>query len=278
MVIFVLAILGACMGSFVNALVWRVHEQSRLTKKSQLKQRQELSVVKGRSMCPDCRHELGVADLLPIISWVSLRGRCRYCKSPIGWQYPLVEAITAMLFICSYVYWPFELDSAGLTGFIAWLGILTGFVALTVYDIRWMLLPNRILHPLYALGLVFAVSRIVGNSDVAADVVMLLVTMAVTGGLFHLLFEMSQGRWIGGGDVRLGYLIGLLLLRPELGLLMLFTASLLGTLMAMPQLFRKKLTRFSHIPFGPFLMAATMIVLLFGQSLVDWYQAQFLYL
>src|SRR5690348_8244818 len=115
MIVLLLGALGLGLGSFVNALVWRLHEQELAEeepkhKRAKGKARQlsakELSIVSGRSMCPDCHHELAPQDLIPVLSWLWLRGKCRYCSKPISWQYPLVELVTAALFIVSYLSWP----------------------------------------------------------------------------------------------------------------------------------------------------------------------------
>src|SRR3954465_436221 len=104
MIIAVLVVLGLCLGSFVNALVWRLHEQEEGgSKKAAAK---KLSIIKGRSMCPHCKHALKPIDLIPVISWLSLRGKCRYCSKPISIQYPIVELSTALLFVVSYIWWP----------------------------------------------------------------------------------------------------------------------------------------------------------------------------
>src|SRR5690242_7308270 len=111
-----LVVLGLCLGSFVNALVWRLHEQEELKiakPKGWRKRLRELSIMRGRSMCPHCRYQLAVVDLVPVVSWLSLRGKCRYCSKPIGWQYPVVEAGVAVLFALSYVWWPLALHGYG---------------------------------------------------------------------------------------------------------------------------------------------------------------------
>src|SRR5665213_2769212 len=97
MIIALLALLGLVFGSFVNALVWRLHEQEVLLekrKKPSKKQLEKLSILNGRSMCPHCKHELAIKDLVPLFSWIALKGKCRYCGKPISWQYPVVELLT----------------------------------------------------------------------------------------------------------------------------------------------------------------------------------------
>jgi prepilin signal peptidase PulO-like enzyme (type II secretory pathway) len=278
MIILILIILGLSFGSFVNALVWRMYQQA-LPKKKRVASDTELSIAKGRSMCPHCKHTLAWYDLLPIISWLGLRGKCRYCQGSISWQYPLVELITATMFVLSYVFWGEDLSSwSSYALFAVWLAALVAFMALIVYDVRWMLLPNKIVFPLLGLGIISAIIRALGSDAPVRAVVMALGGLAVAGGIFYVLFQISNGAWIGGGDVKLGFAIGLLLGSPLLAFLMLFVASLLGLLVASPSIALKKSKLSSKIPFGPFLIASTIFVMLFGQQIIDWYGSTFLYL
>jgi len=256
---------GLALGSFVNALTWRVHEQSKKRKTK------GLSVLNGRSMCPHCKHVLAAKDLVPVFSWLALRGKCRYCRKPIMVQYPLVELLTAGLFVASYVFWPLSLDLHGIINFGAWLVILTGFVALIVYDIRWMLLPNRIIYPLIALASALAVFNLIYIGTLSA-LLDLVFGVLVAGGIFYVLFTISSGRWIGGGDVKLGFLIGLILTGPAEAFLVLLLASSLGTVFVLPGLLLRKVTTSSRIPFGPFLIVAAILVKLFGAALIEWYR------
>lgn len=265
-------ILGLAFGSFVNALVWRVHEQSKSKKPAK-----DLSIMQGRSMCPACHHQLGALDLLPVVSWVMLKGKCRYCHKPISWQYPLVELFTAALFGFSYIFWPFGWSGLGIFQFVIWLSMLTGFMALAVYDIRWQILPNRIIYPLGALALVQAIVLAFGHKDWHVILGALLGVLCL-GGLFYVLFQVSGGKWIGGGDVRLGFVLGLLVGGPSQAILLLFIASLLGTVASLPVLAAKKPDLKRRVAFGPFLLAAGVIVYLFGASMVNWYKTRLLLL
>lgn len=266
MILAFLVILGLAMGSFVNALVYRLHEQS---KHGKPKEKSNLSITKGRSICPYCKHRLAAADLVPIFSWLALRGKCRYCQKPISWQYPLVELVTAALFVASYFLWPVELEGfAPIFGFIFWLVALTGFIALAVYDFRYMLLPNKIIFPLAGLALINVLVQVLTGDLSLLDT---LYALLAGGGIFYALFQISQGRWIGGGDVKLGFLIGLVLATPGLALFSLFAASLLGTIAVLPIMASGRLTPMSHIPFGPFMITGAVIAKLFGQNLIDWY-------
>jgi len=280
MVIFWLLVLGLALGSFVNALVWRVHQQG-LTKKPRTKnsklKTQDLSILKGRSMCPHCKHTLSATDLIPVLSWLFLRGKCRYCKKPISWQYPVVELSTAALFALSYVTWPHDILSfTSYLLFAAWLISLVLLMALFVYDVKWMLLPNRLVLPLTLVAGLFAVTRSVAAENSLQSLVNSLAAVAISSGIFYVLYQVSKGKWIGGGDVKLGVSLGLLLGSAPLAFLMLFLASMLGLMITLPELLKGKASMNTKLPFGPFLITATVAVVLFGQQFIDWYVSKVL--
>ena len=314
MIIVFLVVVGLCLGSFVNALVWRMREQEELAdthgaveagkgkgkesaksatgatvgrKETGKAYQRRLSILKGRSMCPQCHHALSGRDLVPVVSWVALRGKCRYCQGPISWQYPLVELLTAGLFVWSYLAWPVALSgpaAAAVTGgaavavvmFGLWLVLLTGLLALLVYDLRWLLLPNRIMYPLGAVAGMWGVLTVAIADKPAEALLALILAVLVGGGLFYVLFQVSGGKWIGGGDVKLGWLLGLIVATPARSLLVIFIASLLGSLVSLPLLVMKRLRRTSVIPFGPFLIIAAIIVQLYGADILHWYRHLFL--
>lgn len=267
MTIIIFALLGVFIGSFVNALVWRVHEQS-----AKKKPGKDLSILHGRSMCPHCKHQLGWRDLVPIFSWLSLGGKCRYCKKSISWQYPLVEFSLGVLFTLSYVLLVQgeELSTLEHVQFGGWLAVLSGFMALTVYDFRWMLLPNRIVYPLIGVAAIIAALGIIdGGWD---ELLATVYSVLIAGGIFFLLFQLSGGKWIGGGDVKLGLLIGLLMQDPAKAFLVLLIASVAGTVVILPGLATKKITPKTRIPFGPFLILGATVVYLVGAQVIDWYK------
>lgn len=257
----------------MSALVWRLHELETKKKLTQ-KQKRELSMVRGRSMCPECRHELAWYDLLPVVSWLSLGGKCRYCGKPIE-DTPLVEIVTAALFVGSYLAWPYGFDGAGAVLFIIWLIFLVGFVALAVYDLKWMLLPNKLVYPLIAL-VVFQMVLKLGFYDVSDVLSEAVWGFVAIGGSFYALFQLSKGKWLGGGDVKLAFMIGPLVGGPLSSVLVIFLASFMGTLVSLPFLVGKSLKPTSRIPFGPFLLAATVAVYLYGVRIADWYTTAFL--
>ena len=278
MIIAILVVLGLALGSFVNALVWRVHEQEAQAgkKKPDKEYLKRLSVSKGRSMCPTCQHELAARDLVPVVSWLALRGKCRYCGQPISHQYPLVEIALAALFVASYGWWPAAFNTTQTALFGLWLVLLTGLLALLVYDVNWQLLPNRLLYPLGAIAAAGAVITITTAARPLTALLNTVTAVIVGGGVFYVLFQVSGGKWIGGGDVKLGWLLGLVAGTPARSLLFIFLAALGGSLLSLPLLATGRLKRDSIIPFGPFLILALIIVQLFGHSILFWYQRTFL--
>lgn len=267
MIIALLIVLGLCFGSFVNALVWRLHEQAN---------KNPLSIIRGRSMCPRCKHSLGALDLVPVLSWLGLRGKCRYCHKPISVQYPLVEIALPLTFVLSYLYWPVSLSGAQIAIFVLWLVLLIGLLALLVYDLRWMLLPNRIVYPLMSLAAVQAIIAIASNHRPLTTLLNIVLAILVGGGIFYALFQLSKGKWIGGGDVKLGFLLGIIAGTPARSFLVIFVAALSGSLISLPLLVNKRLKRNSVIPFGPFLILAMVIVQLAGAAILSWYQRTYL--
>lgn len=282
MIVAALTVVGLSLGSFINALVWRLRQQenyeSQQTKNDKQKtiNDKRYSILKGRSICPNCKHKLAEIDLVPVLSWLMLRGKCRYCKKPISAQYPLVEAATASLFVLSYIHWPgFQgqsLKIEELVLFAVWLATLTGLVALAVYDIRWMILPNKIIFPLYGLVAVDILFQSAINHNLE-PITSSMLGILVGGGIFYVLFQISSGKWIGGGDVKLGFLLGAIVGGPLEAFLLLFIASLLGSIFSIPMILKNRLGAKSKIPFGPFLIAAAIIVWLFGANIIDWYQS-----
>jgi len=246
------------MGSFVNALVWRIKNKR--------------DWIRERSECPHCGHVLAAKDLVPVLSWIYLHGKCRYCRKPIA-DSPVVELALPALYVVSYLFWPAELSGAGLFAFVLWALFLVGFMALAVYDLKWMLLPNVVVFPLIGLAVVQVLALAVCFGGGWQTIISGLVGVFIISGLFFAIFQFSKGRWIGFGDVKLGIVLGLLAGGALKALLVLFVASLLGTVLSAPMVFAGKANRKSHLPFGPLLIAGLIVVVLFGSRILDWYSS-----
>ncbi len=281
MIIALLFFLGLCIGSFVCASVWRMHEQMDLADKKKLSKseqqyQKDLSIAKGRSMCGHCHHELSAKDLLPLFSWLYLKGRCRYCKHSIGATEPLVELATAVLFVISYLAWPEDVSTAqGVFGLVSWLTVLSGFVGLTIFDIKWFLLPDKLVLPLTILGTVIVLANGFVFGEGLGYVANSVTGGALIAGVFYGLFQYSKGNWIGGGDVKIAFLLGLIAGSPLKAVFVIFFASVIGSIIAIPLLVTGKATKTSHIPFGPMLLLSTAIVVLFSGAIIRAYDMLF---
>lgn len=178
------------------------------------------------------------------------------------------------LYVLSYVFWPYSFDGLGIAQFAIWLVLLIGLVALLVYDLRWMLLPDRLVYPLYGLAILQVVLLTIQTGSFQ-PFLGAVAGIAVTSGVFYVIFQVSKGLWIGGGDVKLAVVLGVFAGSFMSGVLLIFIASILGSLVSIPMLLVNK-DRGQRIPFGPFLIVATIIVYLFGASIITWYKQQFL--
>lgn len=278
-----LGLVGVTLGSFAGAIVWRLRtrqlqldimngDKVRKSDQQQIAKLQHKSLSKDRSVCLHCGHQLAWYDLFPIVSWLSLKGKCRYCHKFIGWFEPLMEIGLGLFFVVSYICWPHPLSSAfDITQFVIWLVAGVGLSILFAYDAKWFLLPNSIMFPLIGLGLVNAAIVIV-RGDMQPQVILnVLSSCAMLGGLYYFIYVFSRHRWVGFGDVKLGLALGLLLSNWQYATLALFMANFMGTVLVLPLLLAGRLDRKTHIPFGPLLISGWFIAGLFGASIFSWY-------
>ena len=278
-----LAWIGTILGSFGAASVWRLRAyQLKADKKAgekidkkeytQLRPLTEVSTKTDRSRCLHCGHNLAWFDLLPIISWLQLRGKCRYCHKKIGSFELLMELGVAAFFVVSFVYWPHALSSwIEIAQFLLWLIGGFGLSVLLAYDAKWFLLPNKVVFPLIGIAAASAVLTLLNSSDVVVTLYGIATSCLILSGVYYLLYVVSKGEWIGFGDIKLGLVLALLLADWRLAFLTLFLANVIGCLVVIPGMLSKKLTRKSHVPFGPMLIVAWAVAGLFGERLIDWY-------
>lgn len=255
----IIFILGTVVGSFLNALIWRLSVGE--------------TVLRGRSYCTDCRHLLSSRDLIPLVSFFILRRKCRYCRKKISWRYPLIETSAGIVFILSYSIFLQSAPDGLLQSVIVgehWRAVAillrnwffaSVLLALFYYDLRWSLLPDAITIPTIVSGLVI-------QFILFPQTILFTVLAALVGaGFFLTQYLLSRGAWVGGGDIRLGALMGVMLGWPGV-LFALFIAYIVGAAVALILLVLKLKTRKSEIPFGPFLAGSTFVVLLYGERLM----------
>jgi len=242
------------------------------TEYARLKKLARVKTSQDRSRCLSCGYELRWYDLIPLISWLTLRGRCRHCHKPIGYMEPLIELGTALFFVISYAFWPAPLDSfLPIAGLATWLVAGVGLAILFAYDTKWYLLPDRVSFTVIGLGLLSAVLTIVGSSNPIGAILNVVGSIAVLSGLYFLIYLVSRGRWIGFGDIKLGLGLGLLLADWQIALIALFLANLIGTIVVIPLMATGKLKRDSHVPFGPLLIAGAIVAKFVGFALIEFY-------
>lgn len=220
----------------------------------------------GRSHCFFCRHNLSFKDLVPVFSFLWQKGRCRYCFKKISWQYPIVELATAILFMLVIIL----RTDAGLN-LDNWLVLrdwlfISFLIIIFVYDFKHYLILDKVIWPAAVVALVFNLSL-----DFSWMTLLNLALSAVIGGSFFLIqYLISRGRWLGGGDVRLGFLMGLMLGWPGIAIA-ISLAYFIGSLFSLYLLMTKKKTWQSQLPLGTFLALATVITMFWGEQILDFY-------
>ncbi len=278
-----LVLVGACLGSFAGATVWRLRARQLATDKKQkrpvdhkeytrLKKLLGHSLTKDRSQCLHCGYTLRWYDLIPIFSWLSLKGKCRECRKSIGWFELLIELGMVAFFVLSYAFWPMPLETGfDIAHFILWLaaGVLLGI--LFAYDFKWFLLPDVVVIALGVVGVAITVMSGFQTGDWLGTLWTAIGSIGILSGLYLVLYVASRGRWIGFGDIKLGVGLALLLTDWQLALVALFLANLIGCLVVIPFMVTGKLKRNSHVPFGPLLIAGTVLAWFVGWPVLEWY-------
>ena len=279
-----LILLGVCLGSFAGATTWRLRARQLAYDKAhketideheykRLKPLAHRKLSKDRSQCLHCGYKLTWRDLIPIVSWVSLKGKCRECKKPIGYFELLIEIGVAVFFVASYAFWPFGPIDTGIeiARFIVWLVAGVILAILTAYDTKWYLLPDKLTMILTGLGVVSVILAAVSSFDPAGLLLSTLGAVGILSGLYLVLYVASKGRWIGFGDIKLGLGLALLLGDWGLAIIALFLANLIGCLIVIPFMIKGTLKRDSHVPFGPLLIIGTVLAFFIGPPLVELY-------
>jgi len=232
-------ILGLSVGSFLNVVICRLETKE--------------SIVAKRSHCPQCGAVLKWYDLIPLLSFVFLLGKCRSCGKKINWQYPVVEIATGLLFLLFF-------------NLYFYLIIICFLIIIFVYDLKHYIIPDKIVFPAIIIAGIFNFQFSIFNEFSIFKFSILSAILA--GGFFLSLVLFSKGKWMGMGDVKLAFLMGLILGWPNI-LAALFLAFLSGAVVGVALIIFGKKGLKSQIPFGPFLAGATVLVMLCGQLWIN---------
>jgi len=225
---------GSVLGSFGNVLIYRLPEGK---------------APRGRSHCPQCGYQLAIRDLVPLLSFAWLWGKCRKCHKPISWQYPLVELASGLLFMLAFLHHSESIIAGALLALCCWILLL-----IAVIDGRTGFIPDALTFPFIALALLrgFFLPHFP------------LLPLVLGCGFFGLQWIVSRGKWVGSGDILLGLGIGALTGSWSLLLIALFAAYILGATVASLLLINRSKRMNGTLSFGPFLCIGTYIAIFLG--------------
>ncbi|MCD5323733.1 MULTISPECIES: prepilin peptidase [Pontibacillus] len=236
-------LLGLIIGSFFNVVGLRV------PKKQMFDQ--------SRSICQYCKNKLAWYDLVPVLSYTYLKGKCRNCKTKISPLYPIVEAATGFLYAYSFIRFGFS------TELIVALLFSSLLVIITVTDLNYMLISNNIL--LFFLPLLI-IGRIISPLEPWWNP----IAGGLTGFLLTMIIILVSRGGMGGGDMKLFGVIGIVLGLPGV-LLAFFLSTLYGSIISGGLLLFKKIDRKKPVPFGPYIVLGALTTYFFGSSIIEWY-------
>ncbi|RCW50508.1 A24 family peptidase [Halanaerobium sp. MA284_MarDTE_T2] len=240
-------IFGLIVGSFLNVVIFRLPEGK--------------SIVKPPSHCPHCKTKLKTFDLIPVLSYLAVGGKCRYCDTKISFQYPFVELLTGFFFLFTYLKLGISVEL-----FIMFL-LISALIVISFIDYKYMIIPNYITYPGIVIGFL---------SSIVLDYISIydsLLGIFIPSLLLLLVAFIFKGG-MGMGDVKLAAMLGAFL-GFEFALAGIFVGSFLGSIIGLTMMALGMLDRKSRIPFGPFICIGTVIIIFFGDVLFDWYLSLF---
>lgn len=232
---------GITIGSFLNVLIYRIPKK------------ENIAVV--RSHCMSCGYQLKWYDLIPLFSWLALRGKCRKCGERISVQYPVIEALNGVLYLIVFYQYGLSVDS------LLYCLMFSALLALSVIDFRTFEIPVGFNYFILTLGLIRVVTDF---QNWASYVIGFFAVSAV----LYLIYVITKGRGIGGGDVKLMATCGILI-----GWKLIILAFLLGCILgSVIHIIRMKISGEGHVlAMGPYLSMGVMIAVLFGNQMISWY-------
>ncbi len=256
-------ILGTSIGSFLSVVLHRLRTK-------------EKGIFMGRSRCPACKKKLQGKDLVPIFSYLFLKGRCRHCHKEISYHYLLLELITGVVFVLIYAKFSFlssssadltinlAMNLADISRFLFYAIVAAFLIAVFFYDLQFKGIPDIFLFPLIAIT--FIGSLIFKHPDLKNMILAVLIALIFFGGQRLL----SKGKWLGEGDVYLSISMALLLGWQQL-LLAIALTYIVGAIISLILLASQKIRTQSKIPFAPFMVIGIFGTIFFGEQILDWY-------
>jgi leader peptidase (prepilin peptidase)/N-methyltransferase len=251
---------GTVVGSFLNVCIWRLPRDE--------------SLIKPGSHCPKCGTHIAWYDNIPILSYIFLRGKCRHCGEPISIRYLLVEALTGTLFVLLYLKFSLTIALA------VYCALVASFIVVAFVDLEHYIIPNEITFGGIAVGFVlcFVAKYLPGDRFIVTSPLQAIAGGALFAGVIYALDQFShlvfKKRGMGGGDVKLAGVIGLFV-GLKLVLPVILVASVVGSVIGIAVLgirHHKEEDPSHYIPFGPYLVLGTIIVLFFGENMLEYWR------
>lgn len=259
---------GLIVGSFLNCIIYRL----------ELKEfkKEKRSALRGRSFCPKCGHVLSWLDLIPVLSFFILKGKCRYCDKKISWQYPAVETATALLFLLIFNFQFSIFNQSSILNFdfqiilnTCFLFLISSFlIVIFVFDLKHYIIPDSAIFSAIGIVLIFRILKLIQSSEFRIQNSILAGIGAAV--FFLLIVLITKGKGMGIGDIKLAFFMGLFLGYPAI-LVALFFSFLIGAIIGVILILLKKKTLKSEVPFGPFLIIGTYSALFWSQEIINWY-------
>lgn len=253
----IIFVFGTIIGSFLNVLIYRLPIG--------------MTFKKGHSICVSCNHRLYWKDLFPLFSWIFLGGKCRYCKAKISARYPIVEALNGALYVLAYLSLAGGNGLSGLSlSLLGFFVVLSALIVITFVDFEHQIIPDSMWITIFAGGILLVLDEVINGTFEWRGLLDRVIGIFAVGGLFFLIGVISQGRAMGGGDVKLmaaaGFVLGW-----KLVILSLFIGAFAGVIYSILSKVIKKTEMRGVVPFGPFLSIGIVVSMFVGDGIIESY-------
>lgn len=251
--VWIVLLYGLIIGSFLNVCIYRIPN--------------EKSIIMPNSYCPKCDNNLKWYDNIPLISYIYLLGRCRYCKDKISLQYPIIEILNTFVYIVLFYKFKLSID-------FVFLAVLSSLLIIIFFiDLKHMIIPDILIIIILILTILYKIVNYY-IYDMSLDIINSLIGFIISGFIFLFIIIVSQGG-MGGGDLTLisalGFILGIKLI-----LLNIFLSFIVGAFISILLLIFKIKSRDNPIPFGPFIILSFYIVVFYGNDILNWYYYRFI--
>lgn len=253
-------IFGLIIGSFINCLLYRLEKEE--------------SFIKGRSYCPKCKHLLSWRDLIPVFSWILLRGRCRYCKKKISVEYPLIEITTGALFLLAGIFVFANYAQFKFFYLLFYLVVISSLLIIFVFDLKYLLVSEKVLFYTLIFVVLWHIIALFLGIQTLENILFYLLAAFLSALFFGALYLITKKKGMGFGDVEIIFLMGLIVGIPDI-FFVIFIGSLLGTIVGLLAILFFKGSMKTALPFGPFLVIGVFIMLFYSRVILDLYYSLF---